>query len=461
MKADGIENQTYHGFKRAVGTFGISILFFVLGIASLKAPLFFFEFMIDIAVAYLFFYSVYRILSFIFDRHKKEHIDQLVKALLSLGFGGVLVFYSFMPEWLMRVFFGLYMLAIGLVLLIQQMIFAADKVKVNGWYLVLGFGYLLVSFLVLFTPSIPTEMLVYFFGAYFMLLSLRFFIDTLETMSMRYTWKRQFHISPPAFIAVLLPDWTLRKINRHFNSENSRYLDDIHKRPDDRVKLKAMVHTGPSGLQKVGHFSFSYNDMVFSYGNYDASSGKLNGLMGDGVFFTVNRKLYLDMITNMENNTIFEFGIYLTKEQEEAVEKRLKDLLDNANRWYCPQENAVLEGLSEKRKELYANRLQYYTGAKFYKPKDGRFKTYWVLGDNCVMFADDILGIAGADALDIRGIITPGTYFDYLRHECAKENSPVLYCKVHRAKSDTTTPVSSTESKSSIVPSQTSANAAV
>jgi len=41
------------------------------------------------------------------------------------------------------------------------------------------------------------------------------------------------------------------------------------------------------------------------------------------------------------------------------------------------------------------------------------------------------LGQLGSDVLSIRGIITPGSYFEFLETEYMKKSSPVVYRKVH------------------------------
>ena len=109
----------------------------------------------------------------------------------------------------------------------------------------------------------------------------------------------------------------------------------------------------------------------------------------------------------------------------------IQNLRDSSYRWYTRIERE--DGYLHFRdyESDYGCRLHYRTGAKFYKIRKGRFKTYWVLGENCVVFADLMLGLIGADILSMRGVITPGTYFDYLQEEYEKENSPVVSCVIH------------------------------
>ena len=41
-----------------------------------------------------------------------------------------------------------------------------------------------------------------------------------------------------------------------------------------------------------------------------------------------------------------------------------------------------------------------------FKFKRGRYKTYFVLGSNCVKLAEAIMGKAGMDIIDLNGIIS-------------------------------------------------------
>ena len=80
----------------------------------------------------------------------------------------------------------------------------------------------------------------------------------------------------------------------------------------------------------------------------------------------------------------------------------------------------------------YANRIYKATGAKMYKFKKSKFKTYFVFTTNCVLLADSILEKAGVDLLGINGIITPGTYYDYLNREFQKETLFVVSRRVYQ-----------------------------
>lgn len=411
-----------------IASWALCLGLFLAGIAALTAPEFMFTAVLDLAVFYLFFTGAFRLVRF-FTSGRTRKAD-LVYGLSALAFGFVLLFYGPLPEWIIRVSFGAYCAFIALCMFMQVLINLNNKV--SSWLItaLIATAYMIISFLTLFTVSVPTSLLMNLVGVYFILLAFRFWDDLKTSRSRKYSWKRRIHISLPTVIATLLPDYTVRKINEYFQ-EGREYMPSASRKDNEPVKLKAMVHIGPEGFQKVGHFTFAWKGIVYSYGNYDADSGRLFGMLGDGTYFTVPFEKYIPNIIEYEHNTIFEYGIRTTQEQEEKIEAMLEDLKNNSYRWYCKLEKT---GAAQEPGDLesdYPCRLHYRTGAKFFKIKKGNFHTYWAGGDNCVLFADQFLGVVGSDVLSVRGIITPGAYFDYLQSEYAKENSPVVECIVH------------------------------
>ena len=127
-----------------------------------------------------------------------------------------------------------------------------------------------------------------------------------------------------------------------------------------------------------------------------------------------------------ENNSIFEYGILTTPKQNAFIEKEIEKIRLNGYRWYTKIEKEDGYDHFSQYEMDYPSRLHYRTGAKLYKVKSGKFHIYWALGDNCASFTDLVLGTLGADVLSIRGIISPGTYLDWLQKEYLKKNSPIV-----------------------------------
>lgn len=366
--------------------------------------------------------------------YRELSATDMVLGFVSISFAAVLMFYTYLPEWIIRVCFGAYCLILFLFLVIQKIIYVSNDIRSSFFSWIMTLGYAVVGCVLLFTPRVSSHMLMQLFGAYFILLGIRFLLDSLDLYSKDYKWRRLVHVSLPMPIAAIIPEWTLRSINNHLQKGDKVAVYTRKESAGSEPVLKALVHVGPDGFQKVGHFSFVYKGVVYSYGNYDSESERLFGTVGDGVFFRVPYEVYLGNITRYESNTIFEYGIAIPPEQEELVEKELEQLMNNSFRWYCRLERSDHPYALGDLASDYPSRLHYRTGAKFYKIKKGKFRTYWAMGENCVLFSDQILGSVGADVLSIRGIITPGTYFDYLQKEYLKENSPVVSCTIHPAR---------------------------
>lgn len=404
----------------------VVFLLMVLGITCLFLPAFLYTAVLNLSVVSLVVYGLFNIVLFIL--HGKTGRAKIMYGVGALAFGIFLMFNTLLPEWIIRVCFGTYCVAVSASMFIQAMISHHDHNKVRRSVILFGFMYGLLGVLLLATDIVTTQNLIRIFGCYFCLLAIRFGLDLFDRTSSTYEWKRRVRVSLPTILATVLPDFALKSINAHMQTGREYPLDTFKK--DQPVKLRAMVHIGPEGFQKVGHFTFSWKGMVYSYGNYDEESKRFVTMLGDGVFFNVPAYLYLPNIVKYEKNTIFEYGIQTTPEQDEMIEKKLEALHNRSFRWYSQIERKGRRGL-EGLEDDYPSRLHYRTGAKFYKIKHGCFKTYWVMGENCVQFADVILGRIGADVLSMRGIVTPGAYYDYLESEYTKEKSPVIERRVY------------------------------
>ena len=90
--------------------------------------------------------------------------------------------------------------------------------------------------------------------------------------------------------------------------------------------------------------------------------------------------------------------------------------------------------LQERKYKDYASNLYKSTNVKFYKFNSGKFKKYFALGNNCSKLADYIIGKSGIDLLKMYGVITPGTYYEYLNREYKKKDSMVISREIYNAK---------------------------
>ena len=179
----------------------------------------------------------------------------------------------------------------------------------------------------------------------------------------------------------------------------------------------------------MGHMDIFFDGRVISYGNYDEGSRFFYEFFGDGVLFVAKKKCdYINFCIDNSKKTIFEFGISLTDEEMVRVRKRIDELLMNTVKWDQRKDLKYNDG------DSYAGRLYKKTKAMFYKFKKGKYKTYFVMGSNCCHLIDDIVGSSGMDILSINGIITPGTYYDYLSRMLKVKGSNVLSLNIYNSR---------------------------
>lgn len=258
------------------------------------------------------------------------------------------------------------------------------------------------------------------------------FITLVVPQRIKNDLKRHIRITPPVFISTFLPLGTLRYINEYI-SVNDRLPEFAG---DDRgdgapPDIEIMVHVSNNGSGKIGHLDLYFGGEVISFGNHDHASHRLFGVFGDGVMFTTaDKETYLDFSVNHDRQIIFSYGLRLTQDQLEAVQKEVDLLKADAVVWKPPYQIACEEKGAENVKlsafHDYCSELWNGTHANFYKFTRGKFRTYSILSTNCVLLTDEILGKAGTDIVCISGVASPGIYFDYLERLYMTQKTMVI-----------------------------------
>lgn len=407
--------------------FVIGTLLIIAGDIMVWIPNRVFAWILSVSILFLLINGCVLLFRFVKQKRNKDFFFSI----LSFAFMFFLMNFRYLPQWILRVNFGGYCILCGTACFIQLVIDKINHLKGKFLNSIFTFIYIFFGFYLLLNPAFHTDLLMRAFGIYFVILGFRYLGDGYEGINplTKYKWKRKVRITLPAFLCALVPDAALTSINRYLEDGKPEDLNTYEK--DKIVRLKVIVHVGPKGFQKVGHICFAFDNIVYSYGNYDSDSFRLNQTIGDGTFFTVPLGKYIPNMITAENNSIFEYGIYTTPDQNEAIEKQIQKIKENGYRWYSRIEKADGYDRFNEFEMDYPSRLHYRTGAKFYKVKRGKFHIYWALGDNCASFTDLVLGTLGADVLSMRGIISPGTYLDWLQKEYLKKNSPIVFRQIY------------------------------
>ncbi len=353
---------------------------------------------------------------------KKTSKIVLAKAIGSTILILIALFFIDIPKALLIMVFSTYFIFNGLIKFVSCYLMKKDKLKGIFKDFLEGFISFAFGIICFFAPKIHMDIMLYIIGGYLLLLGIDYLFDFLDQKDIHI---KRIHLPLPPFIDALIPLSVLQKINRLGEDKNIEF--DLHKK-EEKVDLEIFVHVSMQGTGKLGHVDLCFNGNIVSYGNYDMDTRKCRDGIGSGVVFTCPRNKYIKFCVEYSEKTIFGFGIKLNKKQKEKVKQELERIFASLEEWK-PKYVRALEKektISEKEYQDYASMLYKNTGAHFYKFTNGKLKTFFILGNNCGALVDKILRSSGADVLKMRGIITPGTYYDFLEREYVKKGSNVV-----------------------------------
>lgn len=396
--------------------FGILIFWNGVGFTKLSLDLLAVYFLVDGLGSFL--------LRLIFRRKSVSYSHSIWFIFLSVALSGLNRLTS-LPVNLVVICLGGYQLGTAIVYGITFWLYKANRIR-GGWlYLwdaILNGGIGLASVL---EPGSDGHFQFILLGTYMVLLGISNIRDGVlfDRDQQSQELKRRFRISLPVIFAAFIPADELKRFNRFLQKGSPAGHTGPYrlvKKEEEARKLEILVHTSDSNLfGAIGHVDICYQGKVISYGSYDPFSERLFGTIGDGVLFKVDKEPYIELCKKESQKTLFGYSLSLTEEESQAVEKRLAEIDQLLEAWDPPSQ------LQEDGQHIYAYKLKHDLGAELYKFTSSRFKSYFILSTNCCLLADSIVGQAGTAVLDVRGVIAPGTYQDYLEYEFEAPNGLV------------------------------------
>lgn len=386
----------------------ISIVFMILGVSSI--------------IAYIF-------------NNGKRLLSKLIIGILYIALA---VFIKFNPIFLgisiVRII-GIYAFLNFIARIIAA--FVLYKNKVSSWFMgmLISIISLIFSFILLFHPQQYMYTVAKISGIYIILYSLTllsdFFKETSYTNIIPDKVKRKIRIGLPLLYSAFIPQHLLEKINESIkvNPEKNVFIENKEGSIENKYysTVEIFIHLAPDCANGFGHIDISIDNITYSYGTYDSSSNRLFTLISDGVLIEANTKKYIHFLNTKCNRSLIGFTLGLNKNQYDAIKSKIVEIKADCYEWKC---NA--QKYPNKRYADETNLLYLITNCTFYKFKQGYFKTYYTLTSNCVRLADTIVGSAGLDLIAINGIITPGTYYNYLDELFKRKNTIVIEKKVYR-----------------------------
>lgn len=372
------------------------------------------------------------IIGLISEKIRKSNYLYLLTGVAAIIFGLWLFNHTIFSVEVLSYIIGGYQLFIGIVNVVNYFLLRRDDVSDRYWRILYAIVHILMGVATL-SDSLTDPQVVNRLGIYILFIGLTYLNDGREVLissKQSQNFKRKFRFPLPVIFHALLPQKTIRNVNHFIEGEvnfSEDYLEKNQRQNEQQETihsdnvLKVQVSMSPNDIDILGHTNIIYQDKVYTYGNHDVDSRRLFMLIGDGVLAVCDRESYLDY-TLKKGTTIIEYDILLTDDQKEQLQEKLSNIKENTYSW-TPETPTQLES--------NGGHLIRETNTNLYKFKEGRYRTYFAMGTNCVLLTDDIIGISGLDLFAMVGVLSPGTFYDYFEKEYKKENSIIIDRKVY------------------------------
>lgn len=275
-------------------------------------------------------------------------------------------------------------------------------------------------------------MLTFFIGIYLTLLQLNVLwqLFTARTRLDRIRKVKKIITFPTIFSSFLTIGFFKQIENK---ANRTDHLQEVENRGEDAMvanrttnsieyykekpDLTIFIHIRKGLLEGVGHVDIEFDNKVYCYGEYDHDAKHFGGLFWDGVLAVMEPDEHIKRAVREEEKLLIAYELKLTKRQKEKVRKKIDQIMSKSYRWRSKAELAadhLLEG-SPKDYTDPASNLYNFSKAETYKfSKGSNYKTYYLLGQNCSIVANDIIEQIGIKLRKINGIITPGAYLNFM-----------------------------------------------
>lgn len=356
----------------------------------------------------------------------------IIKTLLYLAFA---IFLQVIPDSVrisMSLIFGLWMMlqALSKGLSVWQC-FATHT---RGWilYAVQCALFAVIGIVLLIHPILSSTSLAWALGIYSILSSIFYLLDALrEWLGFDGFGKdgkrirQHIRFKPPVLLSTFLPVRLLRALDDPDEEKEVAMWTQQAAVGKGRVPdLEIFLHISKKTAMGLGHMDIAMDGRTFSYGNYDAESHQLFGAISDGVLMQADRDTYIPFCIDHEKKRLLGYGIVLTEEQKQAIRDKIASFVQDGIPWVPTKEGDEMTEMAR------------LCNATYRKIQHGSFRKYNVLTTNCVAVANMLSGSGGVDLMSPQGIITPGTYCEFLDRQFRRPNSIVISRTVYKEDSD-------------------------
>lgn len=379
--------------------------------------------------------AILRLLNFCFNFHKVERrFNQFMDVVLWLFLTILALSNSELFHFLFPRLIGGWILLHALVKLITISIKIKDHLP--GWLhsLIFLLGDMIMAAVLLWKPNQFPALVNAVIGCYFLIYGGNMLLDFIREVipaSRKEQWDHSFQLALPPFLAAWIPPSLLRTILSKDREAQVRADFEMVKQ-DIPVDLEVFVHMALKGPAMMGHVDLAYRGFMFSYGCYDPHERRWLGTMGDGVVLIAPKDEYIYNCLKNENKVLVGFGIVMNHDQKQAFQERLLETFEQLVDFHSDEELARADQPVKGDGSDYLSRVtRNVPDAYFYKIRSGKFKTFFVLSSNCVFFIRHLLGSIGLNLLEFSGVVSPGSYFDFLNKQFKSNKSFVISRRIY------------------------------
>lgn len=380
--------------------FGVAII--ILGIIIFVGSIIMYSWVVYLFTYVFLLYGIARLIGYIFNKRIVRNREKLLSIFLNIVIGIILILFRKIPLSILPISFSIYMLFNSASRFVNYNIQLSLNLKSRFKEFIMGLFFLILSLIFLIYPLKNINLLILIISIYCIVLGISLigeFIFELLDKKTKYNTKKKYRVTFPFFVDAFIPILGLVALEK-------RKEKDSHNKGD----ISIYIHLSDHGLNQFGHVDIEINNKIYSYGNYDKSSQKLFSGVGDGVLTeTMTKYEYINFCIFNSKKTIVEYEINLNNTQKEEINNRLNDIKKYTIKW----EPDAAKDQKNIYKD-YSSKLYKSTKTNFYKFSKGKYKTYFVVGTNCTYLANELLQDNIFEILKLVGIITPGTYYEYL-----------------------------------------------
>ncbi len=312
----------------------------------------------------------------------------------------------------------------GIVTSIVLLLNVIRQIRDRVWFLrslLWGFIYF-ISGLDLILGFAPNVDFIVIFGFYIFSFALNIFWESFKSFFSFSKNKREVRrktITLPTFISAFLPIGFFRNLNSTIDREEydeNLFIED-ETEEEEKTDLTIYIHTRAGLMPGFGHVDISFDDKVYCYGNYDQDTWLFGGFLSDGVLATTTPENHIKNALTNDKKVLVAYDLKISEKTKKKIQKQIDKMMQKSYRWYPKAEQAArgeIQGKPEDYNDV-ASLMYLNENTELYKfDKGSPYKTYYLLGQNCAMVANEIVGHSGIKLLRLNRIVTPGSYLEYL-----------------------------------------------